>query len=235
MEALVRLAGASFGYGRVPVLSGVDLEVRPGDFLGIAGPNGAGKSTLLRGVLGIVPPLAGRVERATGAVGYVPQRDSLDASFPLSVEEVAELGAFGRLRGLRRLAREDRELVRESLARVGLSERRRALFSALSGGQRQRALIARALVERPRLLVLDEPTTGVDRPTVELLLRLLDELRRERSLAVLFVSHELALLRGIAPEVLWVEDGRARRGTAEEVLAPSALPAAFRAPAAREG
>jgi ABC-type Mn2+/Zn2+ transport system ATPase subunit len=225
-EPLLRLRGAEFGYGRTPVLRGVDLIVRSGDLLGVAGPNGSGKSTLLRGILGLLPPLAGTVERGTAAIGYVPQRDALDAAFPISVEEVVGLGAAGRLRGLRRLARADRELVRASLARVGLADRGRELFSRLSGGQRQRALFARALVERPRLLVLDEPTTGVDRPTVEVLVGLLAELR-ERGVAVVFVSHELELLRAAADDVLVLAGGRVTRWAADDALAPERVAGVF--------
>ena len=205
----------------------MDLELGAGEVLGVLGPNGSGKSTLLRGALGLMPPLAGEAWRAEGCVGYVPQRDTLDASFPISVEEVVHLGAYGRLGGLRRLSAGDRSHARACLERVGMDAARKHLFSALSGGQRQRVLIARALMERPRLMVLDEPTTGVDRPTVELILGLLEELRTAEGLAVLFVSHEVALLRGMVEEVLWVQAGRVRRGPAAELLAPERLDALY--------
>ncbi len=122
MSTFLRLEQASFGYGARAIVSGVDLTVGTGAFLGIVGPNGAGKTTLFRGILGLVPPLAGRVERLTDAIGYVPQRESLDSIYPLRVDEVVHMGAFGRLSGLRRLCAADRALARASLARVGLSE-----------------------------------------------------------------------------------------------------------------
>ncbi len=155
MGSLLELSEAAFGYGGEPVLRGVHLTVGTGDFWGIAGPNGAGKTTLFRGMLGLIPPLAGRVERGSSALGYVPQRESLDPLFPLRVEEVVEMGAYGRLTRLRRPRPADRERVCESLKRVDLDDRRRTLFSTLSGGQRQRALIARALMVEPVELLLD--------------------------------------------------------------------------------
>ena len=214
---LLRLRGAAFGYGRRQILSGVDLEVRPGDVLGILGPNGSGKTTLFRGILGLIPTRAGRVERGTGALGYVPQRERLDPVFPVSVEEVVHMGCYGRLSGLRRVGPGERELARNCLGRLGLAERAGEQFSSLSGGQRQRVLIARALMVRPRLLLLDEPTTGVDRAAEEQILRILTELRAE-GLAVLLVSHQLAFVRDAVPEVLWVDGGRVERGPTEALL-----------------
>jgi len=222
-NALVEVRGAAFGYGRTPVVAGIDAVVRPGDALAVAGPNGGGKTTLLRGLIGLLAPLSGDVRRApelSGSIGYVPQRDVLDPAFPVSALEVVLLGASARLTRFGGIERADRELAEASLERVGLADKRRALFSTLSGGQRQRVLFARALVERPRLLVLDEPTTGVDRPTVEVLIALLDELRSRDGVAVVFVSHEAELLRAMAATLLWVEGGTAQPLAVEDALAP---------------
>ena len=158
----------------------------------------------------------------------MPQGGELDPIYPLTVAEQVELGAAGRLSPLGRLRAEDRELARRSLERVGLLAHRREPFAALSGGQRQRALIARALMARPRLLLLDEPTTGVDRPAVASVLGLLGELARE-GLAVLLVSHDLVLLREAVRDVLWVAGGAVRRGTASELLSEGALEQLFSA------
>jgi ABC-type Mn2+/Zn2+ transport system ATPase subunit len=224
-RALITLAGASFGYAGRSVVSGVELDVRPGSFIGILGANGSGKTTLLRGILRLLPPLAGSVV-VRGSLGYVPQRERLDPVYPITVEEVVHTGAYGRLSGWRGLGRAERELALDALERVNLVERRRQLFSSLSGGQRQRALIARALVARPDVLVLDEPTSGVDRPSQELVLDLITRLNADENLAVLLVSHQLAMLRTVR-EVAWVAEGTVRRGTSEEMLRPQALEELF--------
>jgi ABC-type Mn2+/Zn2+ transport system ATPase subunit len=212
MSSLLTLRSAAFGYTSRATIAGVDLTVDAGTFLGIVGENGSGKTTLLRGVLGLLAPLAGTVERGTRAIGYVPQRESLDPLFPLRADEVVHMGAYGRLRGWRALSGADRELARSCLARVGLCERASAMFAALSGGQRQRVLIARALMTKPKLLVLDEPTSGVDRAAELQILELLRSLSRDEHLAVLLVSHHLPLVHEMADEVLLVADGRVERG-----------------------
>lgn len=142
----------------------------------------------------------------------MPQRESLDAIFPLSVEEVVQMGAYGRLSGLRLLSKVERARADAQLQRVGLKDRAKDPFSRLSGGQRQRVLIARALMSTPRLLVLDEPTSGVDHETELRLLELLRTLCAEDGMGVLLVSHHLALLRQNVTEVLLVDSGRVERG-----------------------
>ncbi len=229
MSSLLVLRSASFGYGGHPIVAGVDLTVVAGAFLGVVGPNGAGKTTLFRGMLGLLAPLTGTAERLTDAVGYVPQRESLDPLFPLRADEVVHMGAYGRLRGWRGLPRADRELASTCLARVGLADRASAAFSSLSGGQRQRVLIARALMVKPQLLLLDEPTSGVDRAAAAGILELLLELNRREGVAVLLVSHQLALVRSAAAEVLWVSDRRVERGQTAEMLAPERLDRLFTA------
>ena len=223
MTSLVTVSQAAFGYAGKPVVAGVDLAVRAGDFLGIVGPNGGGKTTLFRGLLGLVPPLAGRVDRHATRIGYVPQRESLDPIFPLRVEDVVRMGAYGELSGLRRLGRAQKAAALDAIARVGLSGEARASFAALSGGQRQRALLARALLSRPQLLLLDEPTSGVDRGAQRRILDLLLELHARDGITVLIVSHQIGLLREAAREILWVADGRVVRGRTAEFLAPDRL------------
>jgi len=223
MSELLVAREAAFGYRRRAVVSHVNLAVSAGDFVGIVGPNGAGKTTLFRGLLGLLPPLAGTVERRTSAIGYVPQRETLDAVFPVTVEEVVQMGAYGKLRGWRRLPHSERERASANLERVGLADRRRAMFSTLSGGQRQRVLIARALMVEPQLLLLDEPTTGVDRAAQARILELLVDLNAERGLAVLLVSHQISMVRDTVQRVLWVADGGAHVGAAAEMLAPANL------------
>lgn len=227
MSALIALDGAAFGYGGRAVLTDVSLRVESGAFVGIVGPNGAGKTTLFRGLLGLLRPLRGTIERGEGAVGYVPQRETLDVLYPLTVREVVEMGAYHRLRGLRGLRAEERRGTQAALTRVGLAELARTPFSALSGGQRQRALIARALLVRPRILLLDEPTSGVDRAAQRTILELLLELNTKDGMTVLLVSHQLALVREAVREAWWVSGGRVVCGDPKEMLSASGLDRLF--------
>jgi len=205
------VSGAAFGYRHKPVLTGVDLTVHPGEFLGIFGPNGAGKTTLFRGLLGLLKPLAGTVERRRGLeIGYVPQLETLDPAWPLSVREVLLMGAH------RRVGRRDREEASRHLDEVGLAGEERALFAALSGGQRQRVLIARALMGAPDLLCLDEPTSGVDQPHRTEIMELLTEITG-RGPAVLMVAHELEGLEQHARGALLVQDGGVTQVAAGDV------------------
>ncbi|OCC14003.1 anchored repeat-type ABC transporter ATP-binding subunit [Streptomyces sp. PTY087I2] len=196
MTALsVRDLNVSLG-GRL-VLRDVDLALEAGDFMGLIGPNGAGKTTLLRSVLGLVAPLSGTVQ-VTGAtirqsrrhVGYVPQRHEFAWDFPISVADAVLAGRVRRIGWLRRAGVADYRAANAALARVGMTDLRDRPVGQLSGGQRQRVLVARALSVEPRVLLLDEPFTGLDVPTQELLTDLFRDLSREGK-AVLMTTHDL--------------------------------------------
>ncbi|MFT5290100.1 MAG: ABC-type Mn2+/Zn2+ transport system ATPase subunit [Planctomycetota bacterium] len=224
----IELSGAAFGYHGRPIVRGVDLTVSPGDFIGVLGPNGAGKTTLFRGILGLLPALEGRVRRSHVRPGYVPQRDTLDAVFPLTVTEVVTHGGLEFQDRLGRLAPAWQERVDELLEQVDLKDQRRTAFASLSGGQRQRALLARALLPRPNILVLDEPTSGVDVPTQARILELLRHLNEEQGLAILLVSHHLASTRDAVKSIVWVENGEARSLDASASLGLDGLEDLFR-------
>src|SRR5919108_5391537 len=196
-EALIRLQDLSLGYDGRAVLEGVSFAIERGEFLALLGPNGAGKTTLLRGMLGLIPVLAGRIEygfdRSTTPPGYVPQRDTLDPIFPLTVFEVVLMGTYGRLGLLRPVGRRQRQLAADCLERVGLTDLAHQPFWALSGGQKQRVLIARALAVEPRILLLDEPTAGVDPGAATAIMDLIAQLNRDQGLTVVLVSHHLRL------------------------------------------
>ncbi len=188
----VRLAG-------VPVLEEVSLTVPRGVFLGIVGPNGGGKTTLLRVALGLLRPERGRVllfgrdvwlGRGLERVGYVPQRAGLDRRFPTSVEELV-LTAFPGRRSWGRIGAAEKAAAARAMREVGVWEDRRRAVGRLSGGQQQRAFLARALAGEPELLLLDEPTTGVDPGGREAFFGLLRELQRRRSLTVVMVTHDV--------------------------------------------
>ncbi len=179
------------------VLHDVDLTVDAGELVGLIGPNGAGKTTLLRSVLGLLTPRTGTItiqgrppQEVRRTVGYVPQRHEFAWDFPISVEEVVLSGRVGAVGWLRRPGVEDYRAVREALQRVHMLDLRRRTVGELSGGQRQRVLVARALALRPRLMLLDEPFTGLDIPTQELLMDLFTQLSAEGQ-AMLMTTHDL--------------------------------------------
>ena len=209
----VRLTDAAVGYDGKPVLADLTFELPRGHFTAMVGENGSGKTTLLKTLAGILPTVGGRVELsgANGAppvLGYVPQRDSLDSVWPLSVFEVALMGTYGRLGAGRSPGEGERRLARECLAQTGAADLERKAFSVLSGGQKQRVLIARALATQPEVLLLDEPTAGIDPEATQAVMERLSRLHRERHLTLLMVNHDLPLTRRHATDVLRVADGR---------------------------
>ncbi|MSO40770.1 MAG: metal ABC transporter ATP-binding protein [Solirubrobacterales bacterium] len=225
---VVRARDLSFAYPEGPaVLEGVDLDVQAGEFVGIAGPNGGGKTTLIRLVVGLEQPTGGELEvfggpppQATGAnrIGYLPQRAEIGLSAPITVREVVESGRVSVAGIFGALSTEDEAAVDEAIERVGLSEKAGERLTRLSGGQRQRAFIAKALAGGPKLLVLDEPTTGVDADAQERLAELLDELRAQLGVTILYVSHEFGAIEPYAERLVVVRSGIVFDG------APSALP-----------
>jgi ABC-type Mn2+/Zn2+ transport system ATPase subunit len=224
--AIVGLVDAAIGYGATPLLRSVTLEVARGDFLAVVGPNGGGKTTLVRTLLGVLPVLSGRLlQPAPMRVGYVPQRDHVDALWPLTVSEVALMGRY-RLKGLgRRPGARDREAVATALAAVGIADLGPRAFRTLSGGQRQRTLVARALAGDPELLVLDEPTNGMD-PAAELdVLDVVRDLHRGRDLAIIMVSHRLEAVANYAERLAFVDKDKQlfHVGPLEAMLSPRAL------------
>jgi ABC-type Mn2+/Zn2+ transport system ATPase subunit len=205
------------------VIERVSLTIERGEFLALLGPNGAGKTTLLRGMLGLIPVLAGRIEygfdRAASPPGYVPQRDVLDPIFPLSAFEVVLMGTYAKLAVLRPVGRRLRRLTAQCLEQVGLAELAHQPFWALSGGQKQRVLIARALAVQPEIMVLDEPTAGVDHEAEAAIINLLTQLNREQGLTVALVTHHLGRIRSAVRSVVWVDDGQAAKHPVEAVAA----------------
>jgi ABC-type Mn2+/Zn2+ transport system ATPase subunit len=231
VSALVTLADVSLGYGGDPILGHVSLAVERGEFAALLGRNGAGKTTLFRGMLGLIPVLAGRIEygfdRRTAPPGYVPQKESLDPIFPLTAYDVVLMGAAARVPPLRRVGARRRRLAAECLVRVGLADVAEQPFWSLSGGQKQRVLIARALAVEPELLLLDEPTAGVDPGAEAAIIDVIARLNRDDGLTVVIVSHDLRLVRDVVRSVIWVGDGTATQGPTAEMLSADRLIDAF--------
>jgi zinc transport system ATP-binding protein len=201
---LIVLRGVSFRYDGTPVLVDIDLAIREGDFLAIIGPNGSGKTTLVKVILGLLPPSAGEVRlfgRAPaefadwGKIGYVPQKAThVDPFFPASVEEVVGMALMAGPRAGSPSGREARARVREALEHVGMGGSARTPIGRLSGGQQQRAFIARALVTSPRVLFLDEPTTGVDADNQASFYEMLDRLNRDEGLTIVLITHDIGIV-----------------------------------------
>ncbi|MSR03165.1 MAG: metal ABC transporter ATP-binding protein [Gemmatimonadetes bacterium] len=219
MSDLVRFDGVSLGYGRSPVLTGVTFAVPEGDFLGVVGPNGSGKTTIIRAMLGTLLPLAGTVTKTAGLrFGYVPQRDQVDSLFPLSVSDVVIMGRYDRIRLGHRPGPDDRRAARQALEQVGVPHLADRNLSRLSGGQKQRVLIARALVGDPNVLVLDEPTNGMDLVSTTQILGLVRDLHDQRGLTVVMVSHALNEVANYVHRIGLVFEEKLRLGMVPEII-----------------
>ncbi len=199
----------TFGYEGDPVLQNVNIAIPPGDFVCVVGANGSGKTTLLKLALGLLRPGSGRIEvfgrapqHSRRRIGYVPQHPRLDPLFPVTALDVTLMGRLGRAPALWGWRSRDRNRALEALAEVGLTEQADHHFAALSGGQKQRVLIARALAGDPDLLLLDEPTAGLDAHVEEGFYRLLEELNKR--LTVVLVSHDLGFVSGFVKSVVCV-------------------------------
>jgi ABC-type Mn2+/Zn2+ transport system ATPase subunit len=229
---VVAARGLRLGYGRRIVLDAVDLRIGEGESWFVLGANGAGKSTLLWAVLGVLRPQAGRLElhpelASRARSGFVPQRCDLNPSLPTTVREFVLLGTVGAERDGGEAAR-----LEWALAHAGLGGMARRDYWSLSGGERQRALVARAIVRRPRFLLVDEPTSGLDPAAEDALLGLLVELRRSEHLTLLFVTHDIELAARHATHVALLSEGRVVAGPAREMLTPAALERVFGVPMA---
>lgn len=211
MDALVDISGLDFSYAKQPVLAGIDLRVQSGTTLGLIGPNGGGKTTLIRLLLGALKPTAGtlRIVGLTPAqaiargdvVGYLPQNPPHTTRLPLSVRQVVRLGLTGKTGVLRSYRRDDLNFVESLMERVGVAELAEKHVGNLSGGELQRVYIARALAPRPQLLLLDEPTTGIDQGGQHRFIDFIQSLKKQLGLTIVFVSHDLRAVSSISDRI----------------------------------
>ena len=211
MPALIDIKDLEFSYGREPALCGITLPVEAGTTLGLIGPNGGGKTTLIQLLLGLLKPQRGTIEIAGlsprkavsrgDLIGYLPQKPKLSTAFPLDIRRLVTLGLAGKTGMLRSHAKEDLAFVDELIDRVGLTKIAHRPVHDVSGGQLQRALIARALAPRPRVLVLDEPTTGVDSVGQRDFVHLIQALKVDLGLTLVLVSHDLRAVTAISDRV----------------------------------
>ena len=204
MSFAIRTQQLTVSYGGEPALWNVDLEIPEFSMTGILGPNGAGKSTLLKAILGVIPCLSGSVEVAgteKSPVAYVPQRTAVDWDFPTTVLDLVMMGTYGRLRWFQRPGRKEREDALAALDQVRMREFADRQIGELSGGQQQRIFLARAFVQQASIYLLDEPFTGVDATTENLIMEILRELR-DAGNTIVFVHHDLTTVRSYFDHVV---------------------------------
>lgn len=229
-QALVELTNVNLGYDGAVVLRDVTMRIESGQFAGFVGPSGAGKTTLLRALLGMVPRVEGEV-RVLGravrrgpppGVGYVPQLETVDWNFPVTVEEVVLMGRTMHMGPWPWPGRAHRQDMRRLLDRLGIGDMARRHIRELSGGQQQRVFLARALISNPRILLLDEPTSGVDIKTRDEVLHLLGDLNAE-GVTVLLTTHELNAVAAHLPWVVCINGGIIAQGDPDEVFTAEVL------------
>ena len=227
-DVVIDLRRASFGYGERPTVTDATLTVRRGEIVAVVGPNGSGKSTLMKGILGLNERTDGSLTlfgvpgdelRDRARLGYVPQRHTLSTSVRATAEEIVATGRLPRIGWLGRLRATDRQIVARALDLVGLADRAATEVSTLSGGQQRRVLIARALAAQPDVLIMDEPTAGVDAAHQHVLADVLERLV-ERAVTMVIVTHELGALERLLTRIVVIDGGRIRfDGTPERYAA----------------
>ena len=227
-EPIISLESLAIGYDGQAVLSDISLALARGSFTAILGANGTGKSTLLKTLLGLQPVVGGRIKiQPPAGFGYVPQAIQFDPLYPLTGYDVALMGTYGRIGPMHFPSRTEKDFVRECLRATAAEAFADKKFSQLSGGQKQRVLIARALATKPEILVLDEPTAGVDVTATRALLEFISQIHVERKLTILLVTHDLPLVKKHAQQIIWLHNGTVLHGSVAELFTPERMAEIF--------
>jgi ABC-type Mn2+/Zn2+ transport system ATPase subunit len=233
-KTIIRFAHATFGFPGVIALQDISLDIAEGEFVGVIGPNGSGKTTLCRAVLGLMEPMGGSLQifdcacqelrcHHRARIGYLPQKGALDRNFPITVLEAVMMGRYGALGLFRRPTGRDREIAVDALNNVGMQDHRDSALGSLSGGQQQRVFIARALAQQPEVLLLDEPTTGIDITTQHSVLDLIRRLHQDLKLTILLITHDINMIRPHVDRLVLLKTRLYAAGPPDEVLRPDLL------------
>ena len=219
-QPLLKCEHVDFGYENYDVVKDVSLEICEGDYLCIVGENGSGKSTLMKGLLGLLKPTGGTLmvsdDLKRSGIGYLPQQTPAQKDFPATVQEVVISGCLGKRGNRPFYSKKERETAAVNMERLGITDLRKSCYRDLSGGQKQRTLIARALCATDRLLILDEPITGLDPSTTQDFYRVIRHLNREEQVAVLMVSHDIQNIVAQANKILHLKQSVLFYGSVED-------------------
>ena len=222
MGLLLKCEHVDFGYENQDAVIDVSLEVSTGDYICIVGENGSGKSTLMKGILGLLKPTEGKIEISEelkkAGIGYLPQQTAAQKDFPATVFEVVIPGCLGKRANRPFYSPKEKQTALSNLERLGIADLKKSCFRDLSGGQKQRALIARALCATDKLLILDEPITGLDPSAIQDFYNIIRKLNREEQVAILMVSHDMANIVRQAGKILHLQQKALFWGTVQDYL-----------------
>ena len=241
MVKAISFRNVTVEYENKIALEDVSFDIDKGEFIGIIGSNGSGKTTLLKTILGIIRPSEGRIEvlgkelvshltEIRRKIGYVPQKTYINPKIPLLAKDVVLMGRYGHIGLLRHPGRRDYEAAKSALKEVGMYDMRNEPFGHLSGGQQQRIYIARALVQNPEIMLLDEPTTGLDVRSQDTIIGLIERLHKERGLTVLFVTHDVNSISAVADRIMYLKNRIIAFGTLMEVCTQDILERVYSVP-----
>ncbi len=233
MSSIVQISDLTVSYGKKVALDQVSFELNAGEIIGVIGPNGSGKSTLLKSIMGLVKSDAGRIRvygeklnTVRDRISYVPQRESVDWEFPVSVYDVVEMGRFKARRLLRPLSKADRQIVLNAIEEVQLSEYKNRQIGQLSGGQQQRVFLARAIAQQADLYLMDEPFAGVDAATEKALIDLMLEMKRQGK-TIIIVHHDLSTVKEYFDSIVMLDTSLITCGKTDRAFTRENLIAAY--------
>ena len=231
-DYIIELKNVYTGYKELIVLEDISINIPKGGFLAVVGPNGGGKTTLIKTILGLIKPVSGTIKvfgkspnelgDERKRIGYVPQVLSVDLNFPILVKDAVLMGRYGRIGMLKSPLLKDKEIVKETMENVGILDLAEKPIGRLSGGQRQRVFLARALANEPEVIFLDEPTTGIDVPSMEGLYELLYKLHKD-GITIIVVSHDIGVVASYADTIACLNKNLIAHGRPEEVTIPENL------------